>query len=95
MPVIAKTANGIDAAVRRAQKQANRTGKAVEVHYYRPKTEGTGRGRYKAYYTTVHPEKGNRLKMNRTYRASSVRVNRVNGGLKITIRQPKAKKRRR
>jgi len=86
--VIAKTAAGLDAAVLRAQKTANRTGKEVEVHYYRPKTEGTGRGRYKAYYTTVWPERSNPVpKIGKWIKAHAVRIVKRNGVKHLEIKR--------
>ena len=87
MAIIAKTVAGLDAAVKRAQKQANKTGRAVEVHYYRPKTEGAGRGRFKAYHSTVYPDKSNTPKLGQWIKAARVRLVKKNGRKVLEVQQ--------
>lgn len=74
-PVRAKTEAGIPAAVKRAQKQADRTGKQVEVHYRRWSSEGRG-SYYWAYYETVYPSAANPRR---------VKGAKVKGGRSVTL----------
>ena len=51
-----KLGRSLEAAQKRAQKMANRTGKTVEIHFQRRSTEGRGDKNYWAYYDTIGPD---------------------------------------
>lgn len=62
--VIAKSQASLDAALDRAQKQADKTGVPVEVYYNRATLDvsakgGKGRG-YEVYHSTAYPDRGNK-----------------------------------
>jgi len=62
MAIKVKENGNTDAALAKAQKQSDRTGKPVEVHLQRRSSEGNTYGRVKyywAYYDTVYPRSNN------------------------------------